>query len=75
MVDENSIEYKYGAECFKVVRLKREVTALKAELAQQTANKQSVPCNQYKQQHSMVSVCPIGTFDCVDKPCMIVRRQ
>jgi hypothetical protein len=38
MVDENSIEYKYGAECFKVVRLEREVAALKAELAQQTHN-------------------------------------
>lgn len=38
MVDKNSLEYKYGVECFKVVRLEREVAALKAELAQQTNN-------------------------------------
>jgi hypothetical protein len=73
MVDENSIEYKYGAECFKVVRFEREVAALKAELAQQTHNSAIVPC---PFRNDTVG-CPLSgeLWICGDKPCLIQRAR
>jgi hypothetical protein len=32
MLDKESLEYKYGEACFKIVRLEREISVLKAKL-------------------------------------------
>ena len=70
--------YLGEVDCLRIEALTcaiEQLTAVLSESTNSSYNSATVPCNQYMKQSSVVSMCPIGHFNCGASPCMVTQHQ